>query len=306
MENNITKKINDLQKRSIEKKRNKIYEDQDWINVCEYDHEYYEGDEFDENLRLMLEFNGQELPKPRPLLLPHWPESTRGVPNSMLRCALFGIIKPGNRKSYLDYDLGSSDGSKIKFTGQQLDQADLDVWEQVLHLARRDSLDSPVIFKPGSFLKEINRNQGGSDVKWLYSSLKRLAGAIIEIDNGKKSYFGAMIQEGGKDDDKNICIVKINPKIAKLYGVDGFTLIDFQSRLSLKMRLSKWIHGFYSTHENNPLYAYSVKSIYKHCGSNAADLKTFKQLLKKSLIEVSAATGWECFIDDKDIVRIKK
>jgi hypothetical protein len=304
----ISDKIQRLQKKSVEKKRKQKSEKPencDWINAYE-DYEYYEGDELENHIRVTLDLQGVELPKPRPLQLPVWPEATRGIPSSMLRCALFGIIKPGNRKNYKDHELVSSDGIKITFTGQQLDQADLDVWEQVLHLARKDSLSTPVVFKPGFFLKQIGRNQGGADTKWLYSSLKRLAGAVIEVVNGKKSYFGAMIQEGGKDDDENIYCVKINPKIAKLYGWDGFTLIDWSHRSNLKKPLAKWLHGFYSSHDDNPLYAYSVKTIHKLCGSSSTDLKSFKQILKLSLTELSVATGWTCLIDDTDIVRIKK
>ena len=46
-----------------------------------------------------------DIPLPRSVVqLPIWPESTRGVPNGVLRSALFGAIKKGARPNgtYLD------------------------------------------------------------------------------------------------------------------------------------------------------------------------------------------------------------
>jgi hypothetical protein len=58
-----------------------------------------------------------------------WPEPICGAPNDVLRSALFAAIQ-GKTRRYLDRELlAVHDGVKIKFTGKQLDQADLDVWE---------------------------------------------------------------------------------------------------------------------------------------------------------------------------------
>ncbi len=59
--------------------------------------------------------------------LPLWPESVRGVPNGFLRSALFGAIAKGKRR-YIDGEqLAALDGIEIRYTGQRLDQGDLDV-----------------------------------------------------------------------------------------------------------------------------------------------------------------------------------
>jgi len=42
------------------------------------------------------------------------------------------------------------------------------------------------------------------------------------------------------------------------------------------------------------------------CGSGVRVLKKFRQMLKKSLIDLSNATGWECSIDKNDLVKVKK
>ena len=39
----------------------------------------------------------------------------------------------------------------VRFTGKQLDQSDLDVWEQVLHLARTQALGTRCYFTATAF-----------------------------------------------------------------------------------------------------------------------------------------------------------
>jgi hypothetical protein len=66
--------------------------------------------------------------------LPLWPEAKRGVPNDILRSALFAAIQGKGREYVKQHMIAAYDGVKIKYTGEQLDQSDLDVWEQILHL----------------------------------------------------------------------------------------------------------------------------------------------------------------------------
>jgi hypothetical protein len=68
--------------------------------------------------------------------LPLWPEPVRGTPNSFLRSALFAAIQ-GKTRRWMDKELlASVRGVVVRFTGKQLDQSDLDVWEQAAQLAR--------------------------------------------------------------------------------------------------------------------------------------------------------------------------
>jgi hypothetical protein len=56
--------------------------------------------------------------------LPVWPEPVRGVPNGMLRSALFGAIKKGPRRYMEGEEIAAQDGIEIRYTGQRLDQGD--------------------------------------------------------------------------------------------------------------------------------------------------------------------------------------
>ena len=55
-----------------------------------------------------------------------------GVPNDILRSALFAAIQGKGREYFKHKLLASYDGVQIRYTGEQLDQSDLDVWEQAI------------------------------------------------------------------------------------------------------------------------------------------------------------------------------
>lgn len=68
--------------------------------------------------------------------LPLWPEPKRGTPNSFIRSALFAAIQSKDRVFLKEAPLASQKGIVVKFTGEQLNQEDLTVWETLAHLAQ--------------------------------------------------------------------------------------------------------------------------------------------------------------------------
>lgn len=236
---------------------------------------------------------------------PVWPEMVRGIPNSVLRSALFGIVRRGRRPYLERQELAAIDGVKIIFTGPRLDQADLDVWEECLHISRVNNIGNKIYFTAHGFLKKINRATGKSQYEWLKGAFARLSTSAVEVTDGKKTYFGAMIHGGARDDETGQYFIEINPKIMSLYGHDGWTGIDFEQRLALKSQpLSQWLHGFYSTHAKP--YPYKVATLRELCGSEIKELWRFRQQLKKSFTQVSKVTSWKIWIDDKDLVHVEK
>ena len=114
--------------------------------------------------------------------LPLWPEAKRGAPNTVLRGALFAAIQGKGRQYMLRKELiATQDGITIRYTGEQLDQSDLDVWEQALHLARTQSLGTECRFTEKGFLQALGRQPGKSGRTWLRSVISRLTATAVEI-----------------------------------------------------------------------------------------------------------------------------
>lgn len=239
------------------------------------------------------------------LQLPLWPEPVRGVPNSILRSALFGAIKRGRRTFMQREAVASYDGTTILQTGPRLDQADLDVWEQCMHLARTGGLGTRIQFSAYGFLKAITRTAGGKDVEWLKGAFARLASSVVEIKEGKRAYFGPMLHHGTRDDETGHYCIEINPAIVALYGSDGWSQVEFEQRKALKRQpLAQWLHGFYTTHAAP--YPLKVETIHRLSGSEAKLMKHFRAELREALAKVADATGWTWEIDDADLVKISK
>ena len=238
-------------------------------------------------------------------LLPPWPSAVRGVPNSLLRSALFGAIKRGKRAYQQGVKKASVEGVTVIHTGPQLDQADLDVWQHCLHLARAEGLGTRIQFSAGSFLKAIERGAGGKDIEWLKNAFRRLSSSVVEVSDGKRAYFGPMLIGGARDDETGQYVIEMNPKIVSLFGTDGWTGVEIEVRRALKKQpLAQWLHQFYSSHARP--FGFKVETIHKLCGSDNKQLAGFRRELSEALKKLSEATKWTCEIDGNDVVNVAK
>ena len=235
--------------------------------------------------------------------LPLWPETKRGAPNAVLRGALFAAVHKDRR--YMDRELiAAQDGITIRYTGKQLDQADLDVWEQVLHLARTQALGTECHFTAHGFLKALGRQTGKSGHEWLQTALERLTGAVVLISDGRRTYFGTLIEGGARDEDTGRYVVDINPKLAKFYGRSQWTQLDWEQRQQLRGKpLALWLHGFYASHAAP--YPLSVEYLHKLSGSQTKQLRKFKQNLAEALRALEAVGAIKSFEIRDELVHVR-
>lgn len=239
--------------------------------------------------------------------LPDWPENKRGLPNGALRSALFGI-SPRERRTYaVERHVASIEGLEVFITrGPNLMQHHLDVWEQCLRLGKDQGTGRRIEFTAYAFLKSIGRNTGKSDCEWLKNALYDLAACVVRITDGNRTYFGPLIHGGTRDELTGRYVIEINPKIALLYGAGRWTQLDYAQRQQLRRHpLAQWLHAFYSTHASP--YRYKVETIRNLCGADKeTELKKFRQVLRRALTHLEAATAWRCCIDDGDCVVVEK
>ena len=235
--------------------------------------------------------------------LPLWPEPKRGAPNAVLRGALFAAVHKDRR--YVDRELlATQDGIKVWFTGKQLDQSDLDVWEQVLHLARTQALGTECYFTAHGFLKALGRSTGKMNHEWLQMALERLTGAVVRISDGRRTYFGTLIEGGVRDEATGRYVVEINPKLAKFYGRTLWTQIDWEQRQRLRGKpLALWLHGFYASHATP--YPLTVAYLHQLSGSRTKQLKHFKQNLSRALRDLEAVDAIRSFEIRDDLVHVR-
>ena len=235
--------------------------------------------------------------------LPLWPEPKRGTPNVVLRGALFAAVHKDRQYMHRQELIAAQDGITIRYTGEQLDQADLDVWEQALHLARQQALGTQCRFTEKGFLKALGRQSGKSGREWLRSAFARLTATAVEISDGRWTYGGNLL-EFYRDEDTGRTVLEINPKLAKFYGRSQWTQIDWEQRQRLRGQpLALWLHGFYASHAAP--YPLSVAYLHKLSGSRTKQLRYFKKNLLQALRDLEAAGGIKAFEIRDELVHVR-
>ena len=227
--------------------------------------------------------------------LPLWPEPARGAPNCTLRGALFAAIQGKDRRYMKREVLAVQKGIAIRFTGMQLDQADLDVWEQALHLARLHPLGTRCDFTANAFLKSIGRSTGKAQHEWLKDVFARLNGCGVEISTGRFDYAGDALLKYWRDNDTGYYRIEFNPQLISLFEA-GWTAIDWEQRQKIGRRkpLALWLHGFYASHAKP--YPMKVETFRALSGSTNKQLSDFRRQLDaahKVLLSVGAIDDYE-------------
>lgn len=235
--------------------------------------------------------------------LPLWPEPKRGAPNSFIRSALFAAIQSKDRKFMKEAVLASQDGITIKFTGEQLNQADLDVWETIVHLAREQPLGTVASFTAHGILKAMGMPTGNSQHKQLHSTIIRLTACAVEITHEGKTYFGPLIKSGAKDEITRHYGVELNKGIIKLFGENQWTALDWQQRQELRGQpLAQALHAFYSSHREP--YAVKLQTIQAYTGSRNRQLASFRRQVRTALNELVNAGFLVGFDFEGDLIRV--
>jgi hypothetical protein len=219
--------------------------------------------------------------------LTDWPEHARGIPNGFLRSALFAAIARGKRCYIEREQLAALDGLQIYYTGQRLDQGDLDVFATVLHATRFSSLGCQCRLRSYGLLKLLGKTDTGKNRRTLQQRLTRLRANAIEIRQGSYVYIGGLIDEAQKHETTQEWLITLNPKLQVLFAHDQFTRVQWAIRHSLDGKpLAQWLHGFYSSHAAP--FPYRVETLQKLCGSDA-QLRRYRQTLAEALAVVAAA-----------------
>jgi hypothetical protein len=237
---------------------------------------------------------------------PNLPTSMRGTPNACLRSALFAGIQGNDRIAYKKRTLlASVDGIEVRFLGVQLNQSDLDVWMQILHLSRQQLPGYNVTFSAHAMLIALGKGTGKSQHEWLKESMARLGGAFVEMTfHGRDSFGEKGFLRYYRDECSQRYVIELTESMLRLFE-DGYTHIEFEQRQKLrKQPLALWLHGFLSSHAAP--YPLKVTTIHRLSGSGAQTLRDFKYRMRKALEALISIGAIESYVINEDSVKIKK
>ena len=243
-------------------------------------------------------------------LLPEIFEDKRAIPNVFLRGALFGMVRKGRRALVENQPIFTMSQYEVSFSGSELDQNDLEVWDTLMYLAKERSIDSELRITLYDLCRQMKMANTGQNRDALVKRVQRLQLGQVNIKSQKKVFFGSLISNGYIDADRDgKLVVEYNKKLAPLFIDGDYTLISADIRHLLgDNQLARWLYNFYESH-NKPI-PFAIDFIHKLCRSES-ELKGFKQKLKialedvkKAHLSVNVKSKWEHEITDKNYLLI--
>ena len=181
---------------------------------------------------------------------PQWPDDRRATAQAVFRSALFPAMNFKEGRPFLkEKNLVSVEGVEVVFTGEQFDQSDLDVYLELLKIARKSPFGTECHFSAYSLLKALRHRTGNKDHKWLHSVLIRLRGGTVDMTDHGIRYFGGLVEGGFKDEITKHYGISINTAFAPLFEAGLWASLNIEQRRDLKRnQTAKALHAYYSTH----------------------------------------------------------
>jgi hypothetical protein len=225
--------------------------------------------------------------------LPLWKHIERAIPNHIARSSLFAPIARGRRKMHDKELLVSRGDVSIYYTGKQLDEADCDVWMQLLHIANQYPLGEPVPINRAEVLRSIGRATGNKDYLWLHESIRRLHLGAIEIETNKY-----IIKKGPRvealhlldgftyEPEDETYYLRLDKRLIQLFSHAEFALVDWEKRFMITHRidLAKRLQRLVAT-SSDKTQRYSLKYLKEVCCYNSP-MRKFKDALLEALEEL--------------------
>lgn len=224
-----------------------------------------------------------------------WGDSARGMPNDLIRSALFNVRRNEPRKMLKDEVLASLRDTIVMFSGEEWRVRDEDVLMQIFHIQRNHPVGELWQVSGLDLLIPLRWGTGKRAYEDLYASLDRLFKGTLTIKRNRsddpalghnENYvikYARLIdhldidRRGGRT---NITI-GVSKQTLVLWHAMGYTAIDWSQRLQLGSPLARFLHAFYSSHRSP--HSYKVQTLMRLSGSGIASVRKFRQKLREAL-----------------------
>lgn len=239
-------------------------------------------------------------------LLPDIFEEKRAIPNVFLRGALFGMVRPGKRKLVENMPIFTMSQYEVRFSGSELDQNDLEVWDTLMYLAKERNVESQLRLTLYDLCRQMKLTDSVANRKALITRIERLKFGVVKINKDKKQFGGSLINNYFIDiDGDGKLVIEYNKKLTPLFADNDYTIISADIRHLLgENQLARWLYNFYESHRE-PI-PFAIDFIQKLCKSET-EQKDFKRKIKIALAEVKKAhlsvnqkSKWDYEITEKN------
>ena len=241
------------------------------------------------------------------------PSKCWALPSLFATCGLFGVRSPNRNRYYFKSKLIPMYQKDINmfYTGEELDQIDLDVFLELVLLCKKNGFGDTIFFKPKTLLKNISSTIGGNQSQQYQDSIRRLCATNLEIKyDNDPCYYGSSIIDRYQYDPNGFSIIEFNQDMFKLFK--AICIINKEKRLALgKNQLSKWLYSFILRQRADGQYSYIKLSTIKNLTNLNIPDKEFRRKIKVCFekikyVDKELISDWEFKNDTIKFLRKQK
>lgn len=257
-----------------------------------------------QQLALLMELMGDQTS------MPSTPPDTTIIPSEMVRCSLFNARRGSAKREYLkDAKLTSIGNQKLLYTGEDLRQADCDVYLKIIELAARanpvinihEDMVAHVTFSYYALVKALGiRSFSQASVKRVKESIKRLDAGIVDIQCERLSSLSSarsnptfrfhllnieIMDEANANGPGHTvtCSLPLH-LVFLLQGGNHYTRIYWLQRSSLKSNVAKWLMSYFSSHKKP--FPITLDSVIQGAGLTTKRRADARVTVQKALDEL--------------------
>jgi hypothetical protein len=191
-----------------------------------------------------------------------WPPCVAALPTELTRVSLFSLVRRGRRRKMEGEKLSSRADVAIHFWGEQLDQADADLWLACLHMGRGKPLGQRLYTTRAQLLHTLGRCDGTSDRKWLDAALDRFLGAALRIRlcrHGEEVVLRCHLMSSGIEKGSGRLFIRLDPEGAALF--ENLAYLQWETRLALGSAMAKALHLYVCGHQQGQVHAVKLADL---------------------------------------------
>ena len=236
------------------------------------------------------------------LYLPSWRDMAIGLPNVLVRSAVFAATNPG--KALFDAPIATQGDTTLKMTGPQLGHYDRQVFAACLRHYKEEltlyAANTAFGWAKVSFwqmAKDLNVPYGLNGHIAIRESLIRLNAAHLRIRVKTKDIpLPRLIEVAFDDGYESRCSMSNNIKgsdiiafrildaMADLFGPDDWSNVS-DCAIFESSGLQSWIATFYSTHAK--AFPLNISDLHRYSGVTC-ELREFRRLLKETMVKLQS------------------
>lgn len=193
----------------------------------------------------------------------------------------------GARKIVHRQELHTASAHKqVFYSGETLNQKDLDVWLGLVALTPAYGSTGAVRFGVSSLLSLLQTRNTAAARERVVESIKRMQAGRIEIVGPRWESSLSLIAEAAFDKVENVCSVRINDAVAAVFRHKDRLCVDLKMRGTLcKKRggcgLTKWLHVLCSTNDN--CLKFDMETVRRLSGYKAPSPDAYKESLGRAM-----------------------